>query len=124
MDTEAPLELVAIIYRQDELAVILSRLENAGIWSFRHSAGHAAASAPMTLALGGIRLFVHRDEAQAARALLAEGGPWERIGGVYENLLWLDWVVALMLIVLTTTPPPARIPSVIIGASVVVRTED
>lgn len=92
MDTEAPLELVAIIYRQDELAVILSRLENAGIWSFRHSAGHAAASAPMTLALGGIRLFVHRDEAQAARAyspraVLGSGSA----GSTKTCFGWIGW---------------------------------
>lgn len=121
---EGQLELIAIVYRQDELAVILSRLEAADIWVCRHSKGHVAVDVPLTLALGGVRLFVHREEAEEARALLAECGSWERIGGVYENSLWLDWLVALLLLFLAATPPPARIPSVVIGASAVARTED
>ncbi len=115
---------MAIVYRQDELAVILSRLEWAGIWVFRHSEAQIAVDVPMTLALGGVRLYVPRDEAEEARAVLAEGALWERIGGVYENSPWLDWVVALLLVFLAATPPPARVPSVIVGAHVASRLED
>ena len=114
--------MVAIVYSQDELAVILSRLEAAGIWVFRHTEGQIAVDVPLTLALGGVRIFVLREAAEEARDVLAESGPWERIGGVYENSLWLDWVVALLLLFLAATPPPARVPSVIIGASA--RAED
>ena len=64
-----------------------------------------------------------REDAEEARYVLAEGAPWQRIGGVYENSLWLDWTVALLLLFLAATPPPARMPSVIIGSSVT-RTED
>ncbi len=124
VEGHAPLELVAIVYSQDELAVIRSRLDAAGIWSFRHSESQIAVNVPLTLGLGGVRIFVHCDEASNARALLTEGGPWERIGGVYDNLRWLDWVTALMLAILAATPPPARIQSVVIGASVLARRED
>jgi len=118
------LELVAIVYRQDELAMIRSRLEWAGIWSFRHSELQIAIEVPITLGLGGVRIYVHREEAGDARAVLAEGGPWDRIGGVYDNSPWADWIMMLMLLFLAATPPPARIPSVIVGAAAAVRSED
>ena len=115
---------MAIVYSQDELAVILSRLEAAGIWVFRHSETQIAIDVPRTLALGGVRIYVLREDAEEARDVLVEGAPWKRIGGVYENSLWLDWTVALLLLFLAVTPPPARIPSHVIGARVVARTED
>ena len=110
-----PFELIAIVYSQDELALVTSRLESEGIWTISHGARHAAIDPALTLALGGVRLFVHREQAQEARLLLATGGPWVRTGGIYASSRGLDLVLALMLAVVAGVPPPARIPTEIVG---------
>jgi hypothetical protein len=108
--------LVAYVYSQDELAVLTSRLSWENIWCFAHSARHIAIDVGLTWALGGIRLFVHREAAKAARALLAETPAWERVGGVYDRWPVLDWVMALFLVLATGVAPPARIQSSLVQA--------
>jgi hypothetical protein len=109
-----PFELIAIVYSQDELALVTSRLRSEGIWAISHSARHVAADIGLTLALGGVRLLVHADQAEEARGLLAMGRPWERTGGVYAGSRALDLWLALMLALVTGVPPPARIQSVLV----------
>lgn len=113
---DEPLQLVAIIYSQDELAVLTSRLRCEGIWCFRHSERQIGANVGWTLALGGVRLFVRREDAAAARALLTDVGRWQRVGGVYDRSRIIDWTMALFLALMTGIPTPARMPGHVVGA--------
>ena len=77
------LELIAIVYRADELAMLKSRLEWEGIWFFAQGEPTIFLNPGWTLALGGFRLFVHREHAEEARELLHGMQHWDRGTGVY-----------------------------------------
>jgi hypothetical protein len=113
-EPDGPFETIAIVYRQEELGLIKARLEHEGIWTVPHSYRHISIDVPITLALGGIRLMVHREQAAEARELLAGLPPWERRGGVYAESFALDLLMALLLVLLTGIPPPCRIDSILI----------
>jgi hypothetical protein len=110
--SDDPFELIAIVFSQDELALVTSRLQAEGIWAIGHSERHIGVNVGLTLALGGVKLLVHHDQAEDARQLLGE--PWVRTGGVYARSRALDWAMALMLAVVTGVPAPARIQSVLV----------
>lgn len=107
-----PFEPIAIVYSQDELALLTSRLHSEGIWTFSHGARHVAVDPALTLALGGVRLLVRREQAEDAREVLAMGEAWQRAGGVYARSRVLDLALALLLALMAGVPPPARIPTV------------
>jgi hypothetical protein len=109
-----PFELIAIVYSQDELALLTSRLHSEGIWVISHSAGQIAVDVGWTLALGGVKLFVHREQAGIARDLLRRDGPWERTTGVYVRSRALDLLLALMLALVAGVATPARIQSILV----------
>jgi len=109
-----PFESIAVVYSQDELALLTSRLHSEGIWVVSHSARHIAVDVGWTIALGGVRLMVHHLDADAAREVLAAGEPWERTSGVYDRSRIVDLLLALMLALVAGVPPPARIPSVLV----------
>ncbi|HEY0116855.1 MAG TPA: hypothetical protein VGB54_14165 [Allosphingosinicella sp.] len=107
-------ELVAIVYSQDELAVLTSRLRFEGIWVVEQSARHVGADWALTVALGGVGLLVHHEDAPDAWTVLAETTRWQRTGGVYARSRILDLVMALLLAIYPGLPPPARIPAVLV----------
>jgi hypothetical protein len=109
-----PFELIAIVYSQDELALLTSRLHSEGIWAISHSALQIAVDVGWTLALGGVKLFVHREQADVARDLLRSDEPWERTSGVYARSRALDLLLALMLALVAGVPTPARMQSVLV----------
>jgi hypothetical protein len=108
-----PFEPIAIVYSQDELALLTSRLEHDGIWCVRHSGAHISADVGLTIALGGVKLLVHPEQAAEARELAASH-IWERTGAVYDRSRAVDLLMALLLALLTGIPPPARIHSMLL----------
>jgi len=110
-----PFELVAIVYSQDELALLISRLRWEDIRVVGHSGAHVAADVGLTVALGGVRLLVHQEDADDARRVLAATPAWERQGGVYADSRLMDLLLALLLVLMAGVPPPARLQSVLIA---------
>ena len=70
-EDEDRFEIIAWVYSQSELAVLLSFLANEDIHVLPIARGHASVDWGFTLALGGIEVRVHAAEAERARALLA-----------------------------------------------------
>ena len=69
---EDPFETVAIAYTQPQVAVMLSMFGWYGIPAYAKNFGHIGVDCPVTLALGGFPVRVHREFAEEARGLLAE----------------------------------------------------
>jgi hypothetical protein len=109
--THPDFETVAIVYSQPELAVLLSYLGDRGIWTVPLTYGHAAVQWTWTVALGGIRVRVRREDAVAARDALAAIERRAFVGGIYSDDRLLDIVFALLLTLAFFIPPPARIPA-------------
>ena len=82
MREDDPLVLIAVVYSQDELALLTSRLRWEDIWCFPHSAGLIAIDVGWTWALGGIRLFVHREDAKAVAPFGRDAGMGARWRGL------------------------------------------
>ena len=105
-----PLQTVAIAYSQTQLALLLSRLENEGIWVAPASYHQIAAQWWMTVALGGVAVQVREFDAETARTLLSSLEPYafrERIFSAYRPV---ELVLIAGLFVTGFFVPPARIP--------------
>jgi hypothetical protein len=111
------LELVAVVYSQDELALLTSRLRSESIWVVEQGARHVALDWALTVALGGVRLLVHRADAADARLVLAQTTRRDRGKGVFAQERLLDLLMALVLVMVSGIPPPARMPAWLIGAA-------
>lgn len=104
-------ETVAWVYSQSELAVLLALFTHEDIHVVpigRHNAGVDYA---MTVALGGVEIRVHAEEAEEARTLLAgiDGAPFRR--GIFSDNRWLDGLIMLVLFFAGLFVPPARVPA-------------
>ena len=108
MQDRGPLETVAILYNQSEIALLTARLRAAGISVLPHSRENAAVDWAITLALGGVRLQVPQEQAEQATALLAELPPWQGHNGVYSSNRAIDILFALLLLLFCGCPTPAR----------------
>lgn len=104
-------ETVAWVYSQSELAVLLALLAHEDILVVPIGRHNAAADYAMTLALGGIEIRVHAEEAEEARALLAgiDSTPFRR--GIFSDNRWLDGLIILILFCAGCFAPPARVPA-------------
>jgi hypothetical protein len=109
---EDPFETVAIAYSQPQALVILSLFEWHGMLAYAVNLGHAQASCPMTLALGGIPIRVVREDAAEARAMLTEAA--ERDEAMLHEAIG-ERVVKTMLCGVTGMTPPPRMAATIIG---------
>lgn len=112
--SEAPgpdFETVAWVYSQPELAVLLAMLANEDIHVLPIARHNASVDYALTLALGGIELRVHREQAEEARLLLAgiDRTPFRR--GIFSRNLWLDGAIMLVLFCAGLFAPPARTPA-------------
>ena len=113
-------EKVAIAYSQPELAALRSCLEGHGIWTVSISQGHASADVGLTLALGGIAIRVHSDDAEEARAILAGIEQARYRGRIYTDNRLIDLALTVMILAFGV-PPPARLPAVFLLDGVVAR---
>ena len=71
MDDLDPFDTVVIAYSQPQAAVLMSLFQWHGIPAYAQNIEMVRANSPLTLALGGIPIRVHREAAPAARELLA-----------------------------------------------------
>ena len=102
----------AIVYSQPELAVLLALFEQEGILVLPHSSRHVSVEWPLTLALGGIRLRIHEEDADRAGELLSgiERSSFRR--GIFSDNRLVDAVLVIGLFVVGLFAPPARLPAV------------
>ncbi len=118
------LATVAWVYDRSELSLLLSLFEHHDIWVVQVGAQHIAIDWSLTVALGGVELRVHAEQAEAARALLAgldRRAPSRRF--FLDNRL-LDILLVLVLFASTGMPSPARLPaSFVLGPAVAARRE-
>ena len=105
------MDTVAVAYAQPELALLLSRLHWHGIHTAAVGQGHVSLDWALTVALGGVRIRVPAEQAEEARALLAEVEPPRWRGGIFADNRVLDVALAVMLFLTAWVPPPARIPA-------------
>jgi len=110
MRQEGELVVVATVYSRIEFAVLLSLLEQEGIWAAARGAYHVGLDPALTVALGGIDLQVSRHDADRASQLLTPIARCFPHRGIYSDFRPLDVVLALLLCWFGL-PPPARIPA-------------
>jgi hypothetical protein len=124
IDAPDRLETIAWVYSQSELAVLLSFLANQDIYVLPIARGHASVDWGFTLALGGIEVRVHADEAEDARILLAgiDRTPFRR--GVFSDNRLIDGVIMVVLVVAGLFAPPARMPAEFVAPRAAVRRAD
>jgi hypothetical protein len=101
---------VAWVYDQGELALLLSLFDRADIWVVPITRGHVSVQWWLTVALGGMRLRVHEEDAEAALALLAglERMPQTSVRILFRDKL-ADVLLILLFFLLFVLAPPARI---------------
>jgi hypothetical protein len=104
-------ETVAWVYSQSELAVLLAMLAYEDIYVLPIARHNASVDYALTLALGGIEIRVHREQAEETRALLAgiDRTPFRR--GIFSSNIWLDGAIMVVLLVAGLFAPPARAPA-------------
>ena len=117
-------ETVAIAYSQPEIAVLRSCLEGQGIWTVSMSQGHASVEIGLMLALGGVQIRVHSDDAEEARAILAGIGQAPYRGRIYTDNRLIDLALTVMILVAFAVPPPARLPAVFLLNGATARRDD
>ena len=110
--SEAPdrFETVAWVYSQSDLAIILSLLEHEDIWVLPVGYHHISVQWSWTIALGGVELRVHAEDAVAARALFADAARAPCRRGVFADNRLLDILIVLLLFATSFFAPPARMP--------------
>ena len=72
---------------------------------------HIGVDYALTIALGGVEIRVHRDEAERVRVLLADidRTPFSR--GIFSDNRWLDGAIMVILALAGLFAAPARIPA-------------
>lgn len=110
MSSGSDFETVAWVYGQGDLAILLSRLEDAGIWVVPVGYLHAAVQWSWTLALGGVELRVHAEDAAAARTLFAEVDWTPSRQPLFSANRLVEIVLILLLFLVGFFAPPARMP--------------
>jgi hypothetical protein len=106
-----PFMTVAVAYSQSELPILLGYLRANGIWAHPVGAGHAAVDWRLTVALGGIEVRVHREDAAEAAELLSTIERTFYRGGLFSDQRLVDVAMILLMLILGILAPPARIPA-------------
>jgi hypothetical protein len=111
--TSAPdrFEVVAVVYDQPQLALLLSLFESERIWVIPTSYYHVAAQWNLTVALGGVQLRVLERDAAAARRLLSEIDPSLSPRRIFSDNRLVEILLILGLFLVGYFAPPARIPA-------------
>ncbi|HST37772.1 MAG TPA: hypothetical protein VLK25_14235 [Allosphingosinicella sp.] len=117
-------ETVAWAYSQSETAVLLSRLAHEDIHILPVSRHHVSVDYPITLALGGVTIMVHHEEAERARQLLAGIDRTPFAGRIFSDNRWLDCLIMLILFVGGLFLAPARIPAHFVAPQTAARRAD
>lgn len=103
------LAVVAVLYTPGESAVVLSRLQAAGIPAFADNWYIGTLAWHWTVALGGIRVLVPAAELAAASTLLAERGEDRPPPPAFSRYRLLNAAIAIAALLVASVPPPARI---------------
>lgn len=103
------LAVVAVLYTPGECAVVLSRLQAAGIPAFADSWYTGTVAWYLTVALGGFRVLVPAAELAAAATLLAERGEDRPPPPAFSRNRLLNAAIAIVPLLVASVPPPARI---------------
>ena len=113
-----PFETVVIAYSQPQAAVLMSLFQWHGIPAYAQNIEMVRANSPLTLALGGIPIRVHREAVADARALLADAvadpePPIARSVGRRTT----SGLGALVGFLFAGVAPPPRVSAVVIDAA-------
>lgn len=110
--TDAPdrFETVAYVYSQSDLALLLALFESEDIYVFGVGRCHASVDWALTVALGGVELRVHAEDAVDARAVLAGLDPWPYRGRLLTGIFAVDLAFLVLALFVFAIPPPARMP--------------
>jgi hypothetical protein len=108
--TSERFETVAWVYDQFELALLLALFEQADIWVVPMGLHHVSVDWSVTVALGGVRLRVHEEDAAAALALLAglERTPHGSVRYFFQDKM-ADVLLILLFFCIGLWVAPARI---------------
>ena len=111
--TSAPdrFEVVAIVYDQPQLALLLALFESEGIWVVPTSYHHVTAQWNLTFGLGGVQLRVLESDAAAARSLLSTIDPRLSPRSIFSDNRLVEILLILGLFLVGFFAPPARIPA-------------
>jgi hypothetical protein len=109
-------EIVAYVYSQSDLALLLSLFENEGIHVSSATRGTASVWLGLTTALGGTELRVHAEEAEDARALLGSLDQPPCRAKLFTGSFPIDLLfLVLMLYAFAVPPPPRQLPCFLTG---------
>jgi hypothetical protein len=116
-DAPAPdrFETVAYVYSPSDLAILLSLFGHADIHVFGVGRCHASVDPGIVTALGGVRLRVHEEDLDDARALLAELDPITYRAPLLTGIFPFDLFFFLIVGLLGMAPPPRQIPTFVTG---------
>jgi hypothetical protein len=104
-------ETIAWVYSQSELAVLLSLFEHEDIFVLPVTRYHISVDWALTVALGGVEIRVHPEDAERAWALFAGHERTAFRGRVFVDNRLLDIALMLAIALFAGVPPPARIPA-------------
>jgi hypothetical protein len=103
--------VVARVYNPPELAILLSVLEDHGIWVQPDYRQQIGVHWDWALALGGVLLRVRAEDAPAAYAALAAAPPAVWRGGVFTDVRVLDVALAILILLWCGVGVPCRLPA-------------
>jgi len=123
MSSGPDFETVAFVYSPSDLALLLSLFESEDIFVLPIGRWHASVDPPLTTALGGVELRVHREDADDARLVLASLPPVPFRVPLARFLPHAAWLLLLFLLLVVLAPPPRQIPTFVLRGAVAPRRE-
>jgi len=110
-------ETVAFVYSQSDLALLLSVFESEDIWLVAIGRLHVAVDPSLAVALGGVELRVHEEDAEDARTVLASLDPVPHRARLFTGIFPIDLLFLVLVLVVFAVPPPPRMPPCFVGAA-------
>lgn len=106
---------VAYVYSPTDLAILLSRLGDDGIYTYCAGRGHASAEPGLTTALGGVRVRVQEADLADAQAILATLDPTLHRASLPFGFWPLDLLLFLVIAFFGAPPPPRQLPTYVLS---------
>jgi hypothetical protein len=100
----------ATVWTQPELHSLLGLLAANDIWATAAGARHVSVEPDLGIALGGMRVRIHREDLALAVDVVAEVDRTPYCGPLFSRNRIVN-ALAVLLLVLTVCPAPARIPA-------------